>query len=46
MDSEPPGLRIKPLFGDGDGDKIPDIELMEVRTLGIFAVWWDKRFDW
>ncbi|MBD51301.1 MAG: hypothetical protein CMB08_05215 [Euryarchaeota archaeon] len=46
MDSEPPRLRIKPLFGDGDGDKIPDIELMEVRTLGIFAVWWDKRFDW
>jgi hypothetical protein len=46
MDPEPPGLRIKPLFGDGNGDKIPDIELMEVRILGIFAVWWDKRFDW
>lgn len=45
MEPEPPGLRIKPLFGDGDGDNNPDLDLMEVRALGIFAVWWDKKFD-
>jgi len=40
-----PPLKLRLAFGDGDGDGVPDLHMMEARTLGIFAVWWDNKFD-